>query len=157
MACADTRYWPSGLQYSLRTCVVPQHSSKGSETCVMKSMFKADEVWNWQTLASSPQSEVLHTLTVLSALWEARYFPGEGTVKLYFLTRLVTYLQGPRWHPSHILSGPDKRGKVILLTYMWHFEKETARESHIELLDDLIMYFTKRVGQYFTKSLVSTP
>ena len=80
-----------------------------------------------------------------------------GNSKIILLNETGNLPTGSQVTPFTYPEWPWQRGKVILLTYMWHFEKETARESHIELLDDLIMYFTKRVGQYFTKSLVSTP
>lgn len=58
IACADTRYCPSGDQESLKTCVVAEHSEKQSVTT---------SCW--------VQSAVLQTLKVLSSDWLAMYFP----------------------------------------------------------------------------------
>lgn len=58
MACAETRYIPSGDHDNLNTCVVAEQSVNASETtscCV--------------------QSLVRHTLKVLSSDWLAIYFP----------------------------------------------------------------------------------
>lgn len=58
IACADTRYWPSGDHDNRSTCVVPPQSSNGS---VMVC---------WQ-----PQSDVRHIRTLRSSLCEARNLP----------------------------------------------------------------------------------
>lgn len=71
IACAETKYWPSGDHDNLKTCVVPPHSSNGS-TIVL-----------WQL-----QSDVFHILTERSSLCDAKNLPTGSH---------VTPLTKPEW------------------------------------------------------------
>lgn len=99
MAWAETRYWPSGDQLNLRTCVVPPHwirarekekrESAGSSACkqlkedkkISKAKFSLTSLNGLVMFVSSCQSMVLQTFRLWSSAWEAMYFPTGSHVR----------------------------------------------------------------------------
>lgn len=87
MACADTRYWPSGDHDNRNTCVVPGQSTNGSVIVC------------WQ-----PQSEVRHIRTLRSSLCEARNLPTYEQNSITWESSLTTI--SCKYHILYHLPGP---------------------------------------------------